>query len=287
MPDLVETLKTIQRRIREHEAILRENEALTRYALIDPLLRALDWDLEEPEIMIPEDYDEGKTRRVDYNLGNDTLMLEAKKLGLPLDKFQNQLHEHMKKHKSDYGMLTDGDVWRIYKIAGTSLVHNGEFKVTNPLNLTIPRIMHFHRLTIMPSKQPEPRPDDTPDSGSAISILKHKYVSVSKSPTKLIVPDGSSKNISAWRNILLEVVQWLVDSKKITLNNCPFPPDMENYILNTEAVHGNGRKFQSFKEVDTIFVDLNINPQTSLSNSIKLIRHANMDPSEFKISFDA
>ena len=138
MPDLVETLKAIQRRIREHEATLNHNEALTRYALIDPLLRALDWDLEEPEIMIPENYDKCKTKRVDYNLGNDTLMLEAKKLGLPLDKFEKQLHEYMKKHKSDYGILTDGDVWALYESAGTDIEYIDKFKVTNPLNLTIP-----------------------------------------------------------------------------------------------------------------------------------------------------
>ena len=42
---LVETLKE---RIQDHSDALSVNETLTRYALIDPLLRELGWDTADP-----------------------------------------------------------------------------------------------------------------------------------------------------------------------------------------------------------------------------------------------
>ena len=53
---LVETLKE---RIKEHNDALRGSEWLTRYALIDPLLRELGWDTADPALVMPE-----------YRLGN-------------------------------------------------------------------------------------------------------------------------------------------------------------------------------------------------------------------------
>ena len=42
LEDLVHVIETLKQRIREHGALLRENETRTRMALIDPLL-ALCW----------------------------------------------------------------------------------------------------------------------------------------------------------------------------------------------------------------------------------------------------
>ena len=48
---LVETLRS---RIDEHGNALRQSEALTRYTLIDPLLRELGWDTDDPALVMPE-----------------------------------------------------------------------------------------------------------------------------------------------------------------------------------------------------------------------------------------
>ena len=49
--NLVETLRA---RIGAHSKQLTQSEALTRYALIDPLLRELGWDTEDPALVVPE-----------------------------------------------------------------------------------------------------------------------------------------------------------------------------------------------------------------------------------------
>ena len=48
------------------------HEAQTRYAIIDPILRALGWDTSDPKVCRPEWQYKGSRRRVDYALFSDT-----------------------------------------------------------------------------------------------------------------------------------------------------------------------------------------------------------------------
>jgi len=52
--DIVELVNKLRSKIEKHGDLLQNNETLTRYALIDPLLRALGWDTEDPEQVVPE-----------------------------------------------------------------------------------------------------------------------------------------------------------------------------------------------------------------------------------------
>ena len=54
LDELVGCIELLQERIRSHRDALRENETRTRMALIDPLLRALGWDVFDPEVVTPE-----------------------------------------------------------------------------------------------------------------------------------------------------------------------------------------------------------------------------------------
>ena len=46
LDDLKETIEALRERIRAHRPYLEGNETRTRQALIDPMLRALGWDVE-------------------------------------------------------------------------------------------------------------------------------------------------------------------------------------------------------------------------------------------------
>ncbi|MEM2000671.1 MAG: hypothetical protein QXO30_06515, partial [Candidatus Caldarchaeum sp.] len=81
--DLVETLKS---RIKKHHDELQKNETLTRYVLVDPLLRALGWDTENPELLVPEMTTQ--SGRPDYTLlhnGQKIAFVGVKALGKPED----------------------------------------------------------------------------------------------------------------------------------------------------------------------------------------------------------
>ncbi len=89
LDELVRCIEVLQERIRSYADVLRENETRTRMALIDPLLRVLDWDVSDPGVT-PE-Y-RVQDRRADYALlghdGSPVAVVEAKKLGEPLKAHQ-------------------------------------------------------------------------------------------------------------------------------------------------------------------------------------------------------
>ena len=85
LDDLVQVIEILQQRIRDHGDSLRQNEIRTRLALIDPLLRALGWDVADPGLVTAE-YDVSG-QRADYALlKNEEVRLHSSKprnLGSP------------------------------------------------------------------------------------------------------------------------------------------------------------------------------------------------------------
>ena len=98
--------------VRERTA---ENEGTTRLRLIDPVLFALGW---KPEEIVAE-WNDG-SRAADYALipaGTDTpiCVVEAKKLGTPLDTAIEQGIGYCIKAGIEYFAVTDGNEWRVYE----------------------------------------------------------------------------------------------------------------------------------------------------------------------------
>lgn len=113
LESLLELVETLRKRIDEHGAALRQSEALTRATLIDPLLRELGWDTEDPAQVMPE-YRLGRGY-ADYALlkdGKPLLMVEAKKLGTPLLDAASQGIGYCIEDGIAYFAVTDGRQWR-------------------------------------------------------------------------------------------------------------------------------------------------------------------------------
>ncbi len=81
LESLISLLDELKVRIQQHGPALRQSEALTRYVLIDPLLRELGWNTENPERVRPEYRDSGGF--ADYALFQEArpvALVEAKNL---------------------------------------------------------------------------------------------------------------------------------------------------------------------------------------------------------------
>ena len=116
LDDLYELIGELERRIADEGAALRQSEALTRYALVDPLLRALGWDTADAKSVVPEYRSAAGV--ADYALFSDSgqppaVIIEAKKLGEPLDDIV-ALQSLCNVEGTPYFALTDGRVWKIY-----------------------------------------------------------------------------------------------------------------------------------------------------------------------------
>jgi len=121
-------------------------ELATRYLLIDPVVRALDWDMGDfwqcaVEWPLLKDH-EGRYRwseKSDYVLFNrlergnrPVVVIEAKKCGTDLGKWEAQLERYTSDIKSGIGVLTDGVIWQLY-----NLRKRGEFATKRVVTVDI------------------------------------------------------------------------------------------------------------------------------------------------------
>ena len=140
--ELQELVHDLERRINEHGSRLRNNEATTRYALIDPLLSKLGWDLTNPsqvqmEFSIPVFDDatgEKKNWRADYAmwttpLGRPCLIVEAKSLGTKLAAGLHQSINYCTQEGINHFVVTNGQEWEGYAVhIGVPLSEKRVFK---------------------------------------------------------------------------------------------------------------------------------------------------------------
>ena len=120
--DLVTTIETLQQRIVQYKDELGSSEALTRYVLINPLLRALGWNLEDPAQVRPE-YGGVGGGLADYALfgdgaaGKPAVILEAKSLDTVLSStVVNQAFQYCFQLGIVHMVITDGNRWRCFDL---------------------------------------------------------------------------------------------------------------------------------------------------------------------------
>ena len=114
---LISVIETVKERMQQHNQPLRQSEALTRYALIDPILRALGWDTEDPALVVPEYRAAGGF--ADYALmapSRPVSLLEAKRLGENLTSGIGQALNYCNEQGINYMLVSDGDVWVMYEV---------------------------------------------------------------------------------------------------------------------------------------------------------------------------
>ena len=116
LDDLYQAIEKLRERMEIHQDKLKQSEALTRNALVDPLLRALGWDTEDPALAMPE-YRLG-SGFADYallNAGKPAIVIEAKKLGTPLYSAAEQSVTYCVNDGIRYFVATDGRKWDVYE----------------------------------------------------------------------------------------------------------------------------------------------------------------------------
>ncbi len=120
LDELAELVRTLRARAEKYGDSLRKNETRTRYALIDPLLTGLGWNVSDPAVVTPEfDTEEG---RPDYALlsdqtnGRPVAFLEAKRLGTPLKDKLSQVITYCNSKGVQHCVVTDGIEWAAYEV---------------------------------------------------------------------------------------------------------------------------------------------------------------------------
>jgi hypothetical protein len=158
---LVEILEEVRQKSLFYRDQLQGNEAATRAALIDPVLRALGWEVADPSRVLVERTQtiDGKQLKVDYALiheGEVKIVVEAKKLGGDLKESFLQVVNYSFGVEVGDIFITDGLKWRHYH----DLRHNNQSPVrelhigVHPLpDVAVYLIQHLDSALIAPETQ--------------------------------------------------------------------------------------------------------------------------------------
>ena len=240
LDDLLRLVETLRARIEAHGPALRASEALTRYALIDPLLRELGWDTSDPTQVVPEyslkkGFFVGGREFADYALLKDefpTVILEAKKLGTSLrEETLDQAINYCFRTGIPYAAATDGRRWEVYQL---SLMGPGksdddlrivDFDVTGAPAEVCLKAMALWRSGVLegqvrPAEPPvattitKPQPDPVatpPGLPPGWTSLDQLQPQKGDKPAELRLSDGRIVSTKSWASFRSELVAWLVN----------------------------------------------------------------------------
>ena len=321
--NLLELVETLNRRIEEHGEELRKNEALTRIALIDPLLRELGWNIEDPAQVIPE-YPTGNNEDADYVLltGKQRLMvIEAKSLDSSLHERASkkdpvtQANNYAFRIGTRYFSITNGKRWEIYDRQRSGDANESkvvQFDITeSPAKVCLkalalwrpgveagsvgpaqPSIIE-HRPpadTPTPAPRDHTQPSSTPDTDSTwIPYSKFQDEPEKGPPAELKFPDGKNVQIRYGYEVAKETVRWLFEKGHLKPDHpghCPIQKKTR-YILATDPVHPSGEDFTQAKEIrtrsGTVYIEAHYSKQDNIKNTLTVIKRTGQNPTEFQI----
>lgn len=266
---LIATLAEVCRQAEQHQPLLNKNEAATRAALIDPVLRALGWDTANVQQVEPERTVENK-QSLDYVLKSNTgaiqAVVEAKKLGESLDKLGHvgALIGYAFSLKPISFFITDGLNWHCYSPEHSHYKPIASIEITSgtllPAALQLLQLLDAaHAGHGLPAPATQPKNQLPASSSFAANTSKVKTTKATsqpvpysekhftelallstlalppgQKPTTLRLPNGTQKPIQTWKDILLEVCRFVLLNKQNLTLPLPDKAGKKRFLFATE-----------------------------------------------------
>ncbi|WP_147320808.1 hypothetical protein [Hymenobacter lapidiphilus] len=230
--------------------LLRKNEAATRAALIDPVLRALGWDTADVRMVEPEKTI-GVKQALDYVLydaaGAVSVVIEAKKLGESLDKLGHigAAIGYAFSLKPKKLLITDGINWHYYSpghsnfhpVETISLLKTPLVEAALQLVQWLDAAQSGHGIPAAEPAGPVAKPAAATGTTAAIKSPnptlpfpaannKPAFVELAQvrtlaltpgqKPTTLQLPDGSVVPIKTWKDVLVQLSLYVLQQRPST-----------------------------------------------------------------------
>lgn len=299
LDELEQTVRTLADRIKQHGHVLRGNEQATRYALIDPLLGSLGWNLANPSEVVAEyrlgEGDE-KEQRVDYAMlrnGVPHLLIEAKNLNVPLTRLniQQQVGQYVLAASAQHVAVTNGEQWNGYDL-NASQKHVFEFNVSDQNSSALELLWLWRGNFKGKPTQPRLRErsgkgDDseriaalpkTPKRASSVVPLSDvDYTKGMNNPRRLIFPDGTTKNVTkSWASVQPATAEWLIDGNYV--KSLPLCNRQGTHLIHKEPKKKNGKPFRQTREVrKNHWIDMHFGPENHLKKAKELLESCKVD----------
>ena len=312
LDELNKLVGRLKMRIEQHKNVLGKNEIATRYALIDPLLTALGWDLSDPG-QVRTEYHTGEGR-ADYAMlsggsaSRPRLVIEAKKLDSPLSNALSQSITYSNEKGIPYSVVTNGRDWAAYDIF--KAVPNEDkkivdFSLTDPTQPTVMKMLWLWRgnfesgspmVPVVPDRPapqqtvtPAPQPAAAESSASVeqpnqgIPFDKFNPRIGDPRPAALRFPDGTEKRIANWYEIQTSVVEWLVDTDRLTEADCPVKGPKDGSLVTTAAEHQQTKKIEHPKIKGNLFIHRDKDAPSHVNAAKEILRARCVDLSDVRV----
>ena len=304
LDELYQTIEKLNRRMETHRDKLSQSEALTRNALVDPLLRSPGWDTEDPSLVMPE-YKLG-SGFADYALlsdGKPVIVIEAKKLGLPLDDAASQGIHYCVNDGIKYFAVTDGRKWDIYETHRPVPLFDKKivsFDITNPpVDVCLDALTLWRRGvqsgTVRKAQSPllgmesQENPPIPPKQADAVTEgnwqpLPQVQPSSGSKPLEIRFPDGSTIAVSHWYSILYTAANWLNQQGRLDETGSPIQKG-RRYIISDSPIHPSGADFKSSREIGRFYLDVRDKPANLVKSANLIIERIGkgVSPGQFSV----
>lgn len=275
----MELIEEVKKRVQNHQSYF--SEFRTRILLIDPVLRLLGWDVENPDLVELEYQPvESNRRSADYVLKNNkknVAIVEAKNIDKKIDdvKYREQADGYARYAEVKFFVLTNGIRWLLYErdlmtsleslkpIVSFDVVHDepyqcalaaismwrpnlasegGPSKVTEPV-LISPKPAHDQ-----PSSRPDEQPEqqlrkNTADDSDNWCSFEWELYPQRTTPVELKIDGRPGETVTSWLAAIHRVVAWLVDKDLLSASDCPIGTETYTFI-GAEEVNPNGTSFR-------------------------------------------
>ena len=348
LDELIAVINRLRERMEDHRIALSQNEMMTRYVLIDPLLVALGWDTSDPS-QVRLEYETG-TKWADYALlkadgTTPSVFVEAKSLSKALSKGLDQGITYCVKTSTSYFVVTNGREWALYdaflkvdtedpekkKLGGFDISGPASKAALNAVSLLWKPLLRDEvkpssaggRVNPTPGPSPaeaplaqagrgarEPHPQPLPASREGRQDQRQKERAEAEStarnwpdsvvpldtfeakakappPKRLFLPDDQQRNLHRWKDLLVEIANYLADTKRLSSRDCPvkLPRAYTRYLVHTKAVHPSGKSFFAPRKLDDhgLHLETNASPPVLHEQALFLIDHCGEEPSRYGV----
>jgi len=176
MQALIHAIATVQVRIQTNGPLYANSELQTRYGLIDLILRALEWDVTNPD-EVQVEYPVPRNEKADYVLlchGKPLVVTEAKSLAKSLAGVENQGFGYCSKIGATRLVCTDGNHWKFYDAQNRELLQEVEISSLSVCEAAQGLLFLWKPIVCTP-------PKDIPQICTPVSSVSHQHESTHQS----------------------------------------------------------------------------------------------------------
>jgi hypothetical protein len=291
--DILELIEKLKDKINKYKNEFSGNEFLVRYSLIDPFLRALGWDTEDPGQVIPE-YST-PAGRADYALllkgkKSPIAFVGAKKLGKP-----ENLEQHVSYCVSEgvkFFIATDGDHWELYDTFKETKTQNKKL-VEWYISREEPSRILFESISIanlglfgdkphssvVIGNYEQSTPELTISENSSSNSEKIQTENENASPGKALKPlsitiNGETFRIRNQYEILVQTAEWLIKEGALTNSTTPIGEGRKRWLINSKPEHKDGEGFRAGKKLSNgLYIETSLPSSQTIKEAKYLLKY--------------